>query len=859
MEDIKINLVGNDEEIKTEEIFNDFDINHIPINNLPISYFPLNNNLLINDLHKKKVLEDDNHGFLIDGTTDAVFASSTLTFNFTSSTIQYKILVKKTIELNNTPNSILPGKFKLHKGVYTILHNIDGYNIIRKNDIDFKKQNYTDGTTIILTLKNVNDIKYMKKLSIVNGPVIDEIEKTPSINIEESSNIEIVDSIDNDPEYKLLYFNSTGILTLTSNIRCDILLVGGGGGGGWDGGGGGGGAVVELYDILLPSGTFNMRIGNGGGGISRETAQKTSITKRYDANYKIEAGAGGNGQDGADEYKTLSKDGIDGNSVYTSDRSSYSFTNKGAGGGGSKRAMSGNSERDGAGGNGTYEGGIDNIGNNQKICGAGGGGAGSKGGNSTEEKGGDGGNGKRSKITKEYYGGGGGGYFFLKIHGKGGIGGGGDGFYGGNGDSRGKKNTGGGGGGANPGNLQDEKRRGGSGVIIIKVKSVDIENTKIEPTFDNNPDYKLIYFRNSGTLKLKNYIKCDILLVGGGGAGGWAGGGGGGGGVYEVNDYILNSGTYTINIGAGGHGDYLQQNIYGVGGNTFISFNNKTILGAGGGGNGKGHGGVIGNNGQIITFNNISNSGGGGGGANENNDTPFSGNNISGDGGKKPSTTTERYSSGGGGGAGGNGKNGTNDKSGDGGIGKISKITGEEKYYGGGGGGAFIYKNPGNGGLGGGGRGAIIYDTGPFNIGDNGVSNTGGGGGGSYKSGGGGGCGGSGVVIFRFKKTDIETSITDNELILYNGDYDTRIINEINNELDKKKIEFNNNEKPYNYLAIYPLVILITIIWIFIFLFLLKFVHHYFISFYIYILLFIIIILLIFGSIWFLYTNNDIL
>lgn len=85
------------------------------------------------------------------------------------------------------------------------------------------------------------------------------------------------------------------------------------------------------------------------------------------------------------------------------------------------------------------------------------------------------------------------------------------------------------------------------------------------------------------------------------------------------------------------------------------------------------------------------------------------------------------------------------------------------------------------------------------------------------------------------------------------------ISKELKNELKNKLTNLNNYEKPYNYIVIYPLIILIIIIWIFIFLFLLKIVHHYFLSIYIYILIFIIIILLIIGSLWFIFTNNDLL
>ena len=390
-----------------------------------------------------------------------------------------------------------------------------------------------------------------------------------------------------------------------------------------------------------------------------------------------------------------------------------------------------------------------------------------------------------------------------------------------------------------------------------KKKFIDINASigmNIETTTDT-PNYKLLVYRNgiSNILKLNKDIICDILIVGGGGAGGWCGGGGGGGGVVRKNNYLLKSGTYNITIGIGGIGWGVR-----IGGDTIIKKTNINILGAGGGGNGQSHGYDEKTNGNIVNFGNSESSSGGGGGATNLNSKGLgilSGNGISGNGGI--SSIKERYSSGGGGGAGKNGIDGTENIGGNGGNGIISNITGSEKYYGSGGGGAFMFKKAGKGGLDGGGSGGIEHTSTETDTGGiNGIDNTGGGGGGVTKIGGASGYGGSGIVIIRVKSEDVEDELNNNDLLTST---DTRIINEINNVLEKKMIEFNNEEKPYNYLGIFPLVILIIIIWIFIFLFLLKFVNHYFASIYIYILLFIIIFLLIFGSFWFLYTNNDLL
>ena len=398
--------------------------------------------------------------------------------------------------------------------------------------------------------------------------------------------------------------------------------------------------------------------------------------------------------------------------------------------------------------------------------------------------------------------------------------------------------------------------------IIINPSVININNStglSIEDTYDN-PDYKLLVYKTitGGTLKLNNDIICDILLVGGGGGGGInkdseGGGGGGGGEVCIANSFKLSSGTYNIDIGIGGNYKPYESpfNVDGnAGGTTNIikTSPNTTILSAIGGGGG----GSTDNTSSKL-------SGGSGGGA--------SGHSRYNKGGittKQTNTNNVYYygnnggngfqgrGGGGGGGAGSAGLNPDKSNGGNGGNGILSTITGQNIYYGGGGGGGSGDggKSGGIGGKGGGGNGAnrtdILKDL-------DGETNTGGGGGGSSirKSGG----GGSGIVIIRINKEYIENSSDIN--ILTNND--TRIITEISNELNKKIIEFNNNEKPYNYLGIIPLVILIIIIWIFIFLFLLKFVHHYLANIYLYILLFIIIFLLIFESIWFLYTNNDIL
>ena len=57
-------------------------------------------------------------------------------------------------------------------------------------------------------------------------------------------------------------------ITIPENYSADILMVGGGGGGGGDiGGGGGGGAVLYGSNIMIPRGSYSIRVGAGGNGM----------------------------------------------------------------------------------------------------------------------------------------------------------------------------------------------------------------------------------------------------------------------------------------------------------------------------------------------------------------------------------------------------------------------------------------------------------------------------------------------------------------------------------------------------------------------------------------------------------------
>ena len=78
--------------------------------------------------------------------------------------------------------------------------------------------------------------------------------------------------------------------------------------------------------------------------------------------------------------------------------------------------------------------------------------------------------------------------------------------------------------------------------------------------------------------------KVEFLLIGGGGGGGsQSGGGGGGAGGYYYNtgiQFTLNSGTYAIDVGAGGSGGQYQPGAEGADGSA-TTF--STLSAAGGG------------------------------------------------------------------------------------------------------------------------------------------------------------------------------------------------------------------------------------------------------------------------------------
>jgi alpha-tubulin suppressor-like RCC1 family protein len=260
---------------------------------------------------------------------------------------------------------------------------------------------------------------------------------------------------------------------------------------------------------------------------------------------------------------------------------------------------------------------------------------------------------------------------------------------------------------------------------------------------EENEVYEYVQFTNNGTIKFSKYIVCDVLIVGGGGGGGFRHGAGGGAGglIYTQNVPITENIEYNIVVGGGGRGGYNSVgNKQGFKGGD-SSFNQLVAIGGGAG----------------TSHDEDSGRQNGGSGGGSWNTTPGTGVLGQGNAGGQGSSDGN-YNHGGGGGAGQAGGAGTSTACGKGGDGREISITEVPTYYAGGGGGG-SHNPAGTRGLGGAGGGGNGGTPGVNNKGDDGVDGTGGGGGGASTSAGGdqpGGNGGSGIVIIRWKKTNLD-------------------------------------------------------------------------------------------------------
>jgi len=369
----------------------------------------------------------------------------------------------------------------------------------------------------------------------------------------------------------------------------------------------------------------------------------------------------------------------------------------------------------------------------------------------------------------------------------------------------------------------------GSNYIIETVKSDlyrrnEIVDTIVRDNIQTAPVTPSIYIENTSNVyavesytysestNTANYTRvfpknttCDILVVGGGGSGSANhGGGGGAGAVVFIKSVVLNTGTYTINVGKGGSAtNFTANDISGIGNkgvDSKIIFNSSEILKAEGGGAGgeshtSGNGGSGGSGGGADGYTTTAltnNSGGGTVGTSSiftyNGMTGVKYGNVGGN--RNIVVADNAGSGGGGGGAGSQGSTSSSPYIGaSGGNGVCNAIINSVTYdfssmfgnsygvnndgnnnrYFGGGGGSSYWNRSGYtpsrtsalGGKGGGGDGGFNNGTTAI-IATNGINNSGGGGGGGNSDGDlnirNGGSGGSGIVIIRYLLGTVPTN-----------------------------------------------------------------------------------------------------
>jgi hypothetical protein len=300
--------------------------------------------------------------------------------------------------------------------------------------------------------------------------------------------------------------------TFAINTVCDILIVaGGGGGGGSAGGGGGAGGLIYLTNQEILAGTYNITVGKGGG-ISQFSSPENGNNSSF-GNFVAIGGGGGSSMDSTPG-------------------------NGGSGGGGNRvpNAVASTAVAGQTGGTGTANqgnnGGTGKNNGGHDAAGGGGGGAGAAGDSAfAVGRGANGGIGRAIDITGTsvfYAGGGGGGSGSnFSTAGSGGSGGGGNGAIWSNTGSNGTDGLGGGGGGgsAYPGNGR-VGGSGGSGIVIIRYRSLAQPPVSINMNKTLNFNY---YATLSPIIYTLNFPKTTVVTINNGG------------------DKLLN-GTYTLTL-----------------------------------------------------------------------------------------------------------------------------------------------------------------------------------------------------------------------------------------------------------------------------------------------------------------------
>ena len=291
----------------------------------------------------------------------------------------------------------------------------------------------------------------------------------------------ILDTIGQEAVNKFL---TDGTLVFPSTTQVRALIVGGGGGGGMDmGGGGGAGGFIDTT-FILPAGSYNITVGQGGTG----APAAGTFGQPSGHQYSIPALNGGNSSIGS--LLAAIGGGAGGSSVWTWTPGAAGSDGGSGGGCSGYNAPNGSGAGLGTAGQGNRGG--HGAGSHRS---GGGGGAGSQGGGGPNggSYNANGGAGLQSDIlgTTYYFAGGGGGSGYSTIGGNGGIGGGGGGAVGtttggaglnngspGGGGNTGQQtnkpggdagaNTGGGGGGGSHFNSNNKGGEGGSGIVVIR-------------------------------------------------------------------------------------------------------------------------------------------------------------------------------------------------------------------------------------------------------------------------------------------------------------------------------------------------------------------------------------------------------
>jgi hypothetical protein len=317
-------------------------------------------------------------------------------------------------------------------------------------------------------------------------------------------------------EWTVLKWSGEGTVTVPSDCRIDVLLVGGGGGGGTlAGGGGGGGGVVYEQGHFVRAGEYTIRVGAGGAGATYEggASGRGGDTTAFGL-VALGGGAGGGYGFGDNGYWDGSVAGGGGGC--------------GGGAGGHRADLGAGTPTPGSGTSGQGRDGgaaISQHSHDMKPelgAGGGGGGAWTQGGAAfwNDElgliEGGKGGDGALCDITGEAvrYGGGGGGGTSSNYHtlyAAGGLGGGGAGGFNNTSHSiavpggDGTDGLGGGGGGAGCYTTRydfDENKgatggRGGSGIVIVRYSKLsfsDVVNVATASHFEINQSTSKPYF-----------------------------------------------------------------------------------------------------------------------------------------------------------------------------------------------------------------------------------------------------------------------------------------------------------------------------------------------------------------------------